>query len=86
MKEVEQRLFQLTLRYASITLMVDFMFLLLNNVYVLVLIGRFQVDADEVILRRTIGQRKDVYKINDKTVTKKEVLDHLETYLSFYVF
>ena len=38
------------------------------------------METDEVILRRTVGQRKEVFKINDKTVTKKEVLDHLETY------
>lgn len=41
--------------------------------------GRFPTDTPEVILRRTIGQKKDEYSLNRKNTTKTEVLNMLET-------
>lgn len=37
--------------------------------------GRITVDADEVVLRRTIGLKKDEFFLNRKRVTKSEVSD-----------
>ncbi|KAK4540112.1 hypothetical protein LTR36_009777 [Oleoguttula mirabilis] len=41
--------------------------------------GRFPTDTPEVILRRTIGQKKDEYSLNRKNTTKNEVMNMLET-------
>lgn len=41
--------------------------------------GRFPTDTPEVILRRTIGQKKDEYSLNRKNTTKGEVMNMLET-------
>jgi structural maintenance of chromosome 3 (chondroitin sulfate proteoglycan 6) len=41
--------------------------------------GRFPTDTDEVVLRRTIGQKKDEYSLNRKNATKNEVMNLLET-------
>ncbi|KAF2858008.1 putative chromosome segregation protein SudA [Piedraia hortae CBS 480.64] len=41
--------------------------------------GRFPTDTDEVILRRTIGQKKDEYSLNRKNTTRNEVMNMLET-------
>ena len=35
--------------------------------------GRMTVDGDEVVLRRTIGLKKDEFFLNRKRVTKAEV-------------
>lgn len=35
--------------------------------------GRMAVDGDEVVLRRTIGLKKDEFFLNRKRVTKGEV-------------
>jgi len=41
--------------------------------------GRMTVDADEVVLRRTIGLKKDEFFLNRKRVTKSEVVSLLES-------
>ncbi|KAK5109113.1 hypothetical protein LTR62_007475 [Meristemomyces frigidus] len=41
--------------------------------------GRFPTDTPEVVLRRTIGQKKDEYSLNRKNTTKQEVMNMLET-------
>nr|POF18053.1 chromosome segregation protein suda [Quercus suber] len=41
--------------------------------------GRFPTDTDEVILRRSIGQKKDEYSLNRKNTTKQEIMNMLET-------
>ena len=41
--------------------------------------GRFPTETPEVILRRTIGQKKDEYSLNRKNTTKNEVMNMLET-------
>lgn len=41
--------------------------------------GRFPNGADELVLRRTIGVKKDEYTIDRKTATKKEVANMLES-------
>ncbi|KAH9826549.1 Structural maintenance of [Teratosphaeria destructans] len=41
--------------------------------------GRFPTDTEEVVLRRTIGQKKDEYSLNRKNTTKNEVMNMLET-------
>ncbi|CAK1364631.1 unnamed protein product [Cercospora beticola] len=40
---------------------------------------RFPTNTPEVILRRTIGQKKDEYSLNRKNTTKQEVLSLLES-------
>lgn len=40
---------------------------------------RFPTGTDEVILRRTIGQKKDEYSLNRKNSTKNEVMNLLES-------
>jgi structural maintenance of chromosome 3 (chondroitin sulfate proteoglycan 6) len=40
---------------------------------------RFPTNTPEVILRRTIGQKKDEYSLNRKNTTKQEVLNILES-------
>ncbi|KAI6858738.1 putative chromosome segregation protein SudA [Hortaea werneckii] len=40
---------------------------------------RFPTDTPEVVLRRTIGQKKDEYSLNRKNTTKNEVMNMLET-------
>ena len=35
--------------------------------------GRMTVDGDEVVLRRTVGLKKDEFFLNRKRVTKSEV-------------
>lgn len=40
---------------------------------------RFQSANDELVLRRTIGQKKDEYSVDRKNTTKHEVLQMLET-------
>jgi len=41
--------------------------------------GRFPTDTEEVVLRRTVGQKKDEYSLNRKNTTKQEVMNMLET-------
>lgn len=41
--------------------------------------GRLSVDTDEVILRRTIGQKKDEFFLNRKRIQKNEILSFLES-------
>ena len=41
--------------------------------------GRLQVDGDEVVLRRTIGHKKDEFFVNRKRVQKTEVQSILES-------
>ncbi|KXL46283.1 hypothetical protein M433DRAFT_153739 [Acidomyces richmondensis BFW] len=41
--------------------------------------GRFPTDTEEVVLRRTIGQKKDEYSLNRKNTTKQEIMNMLET-------
>jgi structural maintenance of chromosome 3 (chondroitin sulfate proteoglycan 6) len=41
--------------------------------------NRFPTGKDKVILRRTIGLKKDEYSLDKKTVTKSEVLNLLES-------
>eukprot|EP01138_Halocafeteria_seosinensis_P013927 gb/GECG01014222.1/.p1 GENE.gb/GECG01014222.1/~~gb/GECG01014222.1/.p1 ORF type:complete len:1235 (+),score=285.92 gb/GECG01014222.1/:1-3705(+) len=41
--------------------------------------GRIPQDTDEVILRRTVGAKKDEYFVNRKHVTKSDVLNMLES-------
>ncbi|EMC93720.1 hypothetical protein BAUCODRAFT_205363 [Baudoinia panamericana UAMH 10762] len=41
--------------------------------------ARFPVDTEEVVLRRSIGQKKDEYSLNRKNTTKQEVINCLET-------
>ena len=41
--------------------------------------GRFPVDSDEVILRRTVGHKKDEFFLNRKRIEKSEVLSLLES-------
>jgi len=40
---------------------------------------RFPLDSDEVVLRRTIGLKKDEYFLNNKHVTKSDVVNLLES-------
>lgn len=40
---------------------------------------RFPTGTPEVVLRRTIGQKKDEYSLNRKNTTKQEVLNILES-------
>ncbi|KAK3634324.1 Structural maintenance of chromosomes protein 3 [Elasticomyces elasticus] len=40
---------------------------------------RFPTDTPEVVLRRTIGQKKDEYSLNRKNTTRQEVMNMLET-------
>ncbi|CAK9105711.1 Structural maintenance of chromosomes protein 3 [Durusdinium trenchii] len=40
---------------------------------------RFMMDSDEVVLRRTIGLKKDEYFLNNKHVTKSDVVNLLES-------
>ena len=41
--------------------------------------GRLSVDSDEVILRRTIGHKKDEFFLNRKRIQKNEVISLLES-------
>jgi structural maintenance of chromosome 3 (chondroitin sulfate proteoglycan 6) len=41
--------------------------------------GRFSVESDEVILRRTVGHKKDEFFLNRKRIQKAEVLSLLES-------
>lgn len=41
--------------------------------------GRFPTGKDELILRRTIGQKKDEYSMDRKNVTKTDVMNLLES-------
>ena len=41
--------------------------------------GRLSVDADEVVLRRTVGHKKDEFFLNRKRVQKSEVQSLLES-------
>ncbi|KAI9338092.1 chromosome segregation protein sudA [Zopfochytrium polystomum] len=41
--------------------------------------GRFPTGKDEVVLRRTIGLKKDEYSLDKKSVTKTDVLNLLES-------
>ena len=41
--------------------------------------GRLSVDADEVIIRRTIGHKKDEFFLNRKRTQKSEILSMLES-------
>lgn len=41
--------------------------------------GRLTVEMDEVVLRRTIGLKKDEFFLNRKRVTKSEVTSLLES-------
>ena len=41
--------------------------------------GRLPVESDEVVLRRTIGQKKDEFFLNRKRVQKSEVISLLES-------
>jgi structural maintenance of chromosome 3 (chondroitin sulfate proteoglycan 6) len=41
--------------------------------------GRFPVDSDEVILRRTVGHKKDEFFLNRKRIEKSEVVSLLES-------
>mmetsp|Transcript_23269 Transcript_23269/g.34155 ORF Transcript_23269/g.34155 Transcript_23269/m.34155 type:complete len:1343 (-) Transcript_23269:210-4238(-) len=41
--------------------------------------GRLSVDSDEVILRRTIGHKKDEFFLNRKRIQKSEVISLLES-------
>lgn len=40
--------------------------------------GRFPVDGDEVVLRRTVGLKKDEFFLNRRRIDKAEVLSLLE--------
>ena len=40
--------------------------------------GRFSLDADEVVLRRTIGHKKDEFFLQRKRATKNEIMSLLE--------
>ena len=42
-------------------------------------IGRLPIERDEVILRRTIGQKKDEFFLNRKKIQKNEVISLLES-------
>lgn len=39
----------------------------------------FQIDKDEVYLRRVIGSKKDQYFLNKKIVTRNDVMNLLES-------
>ena len=41
--------------------------------------GRFPTDKDEVILRRTIGLKKDEYFLDRRHLSKAEVMSFLES-------
>lgn len=41
--------------------------------------GRFPVESDEVVLRRTVGHKKDEFFLNRKRVQKSEVISLLES-------
>jgi structural maintenance of chromosome 3 (chondroitin sulfate proteoglycan 6) len=41
--------------------------------------GRFPVDGDEVVLRRTVGLKKDEFFLNRRRIEKAEVLSLLES-------
>ena len=41
--------------------------------------GRLPIESDEVVLRRTVGHKKDEFFINRKRVQKTEVLSLLES-------
>lgn len=43
------------------------------------LTGRLSVESDEVVLRRTVGHKKDEFFLNRKRVQKSEVQSLLET-------
>jgi structural maintenance of chromosome 3 (chondroitin sulfate proteoglycan 6) len=43
------------------------------------LLGRFPVDTEEVVLRRTIGLKKDEFFLNRKRIQKNEVVSLLES-------
>lgn len=41
--------------------------------------GRLSVESDEVVLRRTVGHKKDEFFLNRKRIQKSEVQSLLET-------
>ena len=41
--------------------------------------NNFQIDKDEVYLRRVIGSKKDQYFLNKKIVTRSDVMNLLES-------
>lgn len=41
--------------------------------------GRFSIDSDEVVLRRTVGHKKDEFFLNRKRIQKTEVQNLLES-------
>ena len=41
--------------------------------------GRFPVDSDEVVLRRTVGHKKDEFFLNRRRIDKPEVVSLLES-------
>jgi structural maintenance of chromosome 3 (chondroitin sulfate proteoglycan 6) len=43
------------------------------------LTGRLSVESDEVVLRRTVGHKKDEFFLNRKRVQKSEVQSLLES-------
>ena len=45
----------------------------------LFLIGRLSVESDEVVLRRTVGHKKDEFFLNRKRIQKSEVQSLLES-------
>ncbi|GME87955.1 unnamed protein product [[Candida] boidinii] len=40
---------------------------------------RFPIDTDEVIIRRTIGMKKDDYSLDQKSATKSDIMNLLES-------
>jgi structural maintenance of chromosome 3 (chondroitin sulfate proteoglycan 6) len=49
------------------------------NLHVPIEIGRFTTDSDEVVLRRTVGHKKDEFFLNRKRIQKQEVQSLLES-------
>ena len=44
-----------------------------------IMLGRLSVESDEVVLRRTVGHKKDEFFLNRKRIQKSEVQSLLES-------
>ena len=53
--------------------------LILTSYSLLFLLGRLSVESDEVVLRRTVGHKKDEFFLNRKRIQKSEVQSLLES-------
>ena len=52
---------------------------ILTENWMLLWVGRLSIESDEVVLRRTVGHKKDEFFLNRKRIQKSEVQSLLES-------